>query len=565
MGSIIYYYGFPKTTESIYFCQLIIRVSFGFYIFRFLFRIFYEFSPIEFIKQNYFEAILMVILTFSGFAVELFGFSFFAAEPQFNGMLFVSSLSVLVIQLFFFIILILDIAKASQRIGLLNLGPSALLALSFIILIFAGAGLLMLPEMTVDHSIRFVDALFTSCSASCVTGLIVVDTATFFTLKGKIIIMLLIQLGGLNIITFATYFTTFYKSSGLKYQSLLKDLLSTEKVTENRRLLWDIILFSLIIEAIGSITLFFQWGDAVEFTSIRQQIFFSMFHTVSAFNNAGFALFTNNLYEESVRHLYGLQITIATLIFFGGLGFTVMHDIFAPKTILDRFRYPWKKLKVNTKIVLFTSIILVIFGAVMFYILEYNNTLDRSSIFGSIVSAVFQSVTTRTAGYNTVDFTQLGQPILIIMIMLMFIGASPGSTGGGIKTTTFAMLFKSAITTLRGKKNIEIFKSNISFDCIDRAYSLLLFAIIVILGSAFLLTITEPGVPFLDLLFEETSAFGTVGLSTGITADLSDAGKYIIITSMFIGRIGPLTLALSLIRRKGSNNYRYANANVMIG
>jgi potassium uptake TrkH family protein len=507
----------------------------------------------------------MVILTFSGFAVELFGFSFFAAEPQFNGMLFVSSLSVLVIQLFFFIILILDIAKASQRIGLLNLGPSALLALSFIILIFAGAGLLMLPEMTVDHSIRFVDALFTSCSASCVTGLIVVDTATFFTLKGKIIIMLLIQLGGLNIITFATYFTTFYKSSGLKYQSLLKDLLSTEKVTENRRLLWDIILFSLIIEAIGSITLFFQWGDAVEFTSIRQQIFFSMFHTVSAFNNAGFALFTNNLYEESVRHLYGLQITIATLIFFGGLGFTVMHDIFAPKTILDRFRYPWKKLKVNTKIVLFTSIILVIFGAVMFYILEYNNTLDRSSIFGSIVSAVFQSVTTRTAGYNTVDFTQLGQPILIIMIMLMFIGASPGSTGGGIKTTTFAMLFKSAITTLRGKKNIEIFKSNISFDCIDRAYSLLLFAIIVILGSAFLLTITEPGVPFLDLLFEETSAFGTVGLSTGITADLSDAGKYIIITSMFIGRIGPLTLALSLIRRKGSNNYRYANANVMIG
>lgn len=565
IGSIIYYYGFEKTHESIYYCQLIIRISFAFYIFRFLFRVFYEFSPVQFIKQNYFEALLMVILIISGIIVEISGISFFTADPEFNGMFVVSSLSILIIQLIFFTILMLDIAKASQRIGLLNLGPSALLALSFIILIFSGAGLLMLPEMTVDRNIRFIDALFTSCSASCVTGLIVVDTATFFTLKGKIIIMILIQLGGLNIITFATYFATFYKSSGLKYQSLMKDLLSSDKVSENRRLLWDIILFSFIMEALGSITLFFQWGDAVEFTSLRQHIFFSVFHTVSAFNNAGFALFTDNLYEESVRHLYGLQLTIATLIFFGGLGFSVMHDIFAPKTILDRLKYPWKKLKVNTKLALFTSLILIFVGALMFYILEYDNTVDHSSVFGSIVSSIFQSVTTRTAGYNTVDFTQLGQPILIIMIMLMFIGASPGSTGGGIKTTTFALLFKSAITTLRGKKNIEIFKSNISYDCIDRAYSLLLFAIVLILGSAFLLTITEPGVPFLDLLFEETSAFGTVGLSTGITADLSDAGKNIIVTSMYIGRIGPLTMALLLIRRKGSNNYRYSNAHVQIG
>lgn len=565
IGSIIYYYGFEKTATSIYYCQLIIRISFVFYIFRFLFRIFYEFSPVEFIKQNYFEALLMVILIIGGILVEALGVSFYTTDPEFNGVFFVSSLSILIIQLIFFTIFLLDVAKASQRIGLLNMGPSALLALSFIILIFSGAGLLMMPEMTVDHNIRFIDALFTSCSASCVTGLIVVDTATFFTMKGKIIIMILIQLGGLNIITFATYFATFYKSSGLKYQSLMKDLLSTDKVSENRRLLWDIILFSFIMEAIGAITLFFQWGDSVEFSNLRQKIFFSVFHTVSSFNNAGFALFTDNLYEESVRHLYGLQLTIATLIFFGGLGFSVMHDIFAPKSIMERLKYPWKKLRVNSKLSLYTSLILVFVGALLFYILEYDNTVDQSSVIGSIVSSIFQSVTTRTAGYNTVDFTQLGQPILIIMIMLMFIGASPGSTGGGIKTTTFALLFKSAITTLRGKKHIEIYKSTISYECIDRAYSLLLFAIVLILGSAFLLTITEPDVPFLSLLFEETSAFGTVGLSTGITADLSEAGKYIIITSMFIGRIGPLTLALLLIRRKGSNNYTYPNANVLIG
>ena len=564
MGSIIYYYGYEKTTESTIICQLIIRISFIFYILRFLFKIFYEFSPIEFIKQNIFEASLMLVLIICGVAIEFFGFPFFTENQSLKELPIVGSFSILIIQLFFFIILIIDVAKASQRIGLLNLGPAALLSLSFIILIFSGAGLLLLPEMSIDHSISFVDALFTSCSASCVTGLIVVDTATFFTFKGKVIIMILIQLGGLNIITFATYFTTFYRSSGLKYQSLLKDLLSTDKITENRQLLWDIILFSLIIEMIGAITIFFQWGS-LHFDSLKHQIFYSIFHTISAFNNAGFTLFTDNLYEETIRYSYGLQLTIATLIVFGGLGFTVMHDIFSPESIRARLRYPWKKLKVNTKLSVITSLILIAVGALFFYILEYDNTVDQSSIFGSFVSSIFQSVTTRTAGFNTVDMTSVGQPILIIMIMLMFIGASPGSTGGGIKTTTFALLFTSAIATLRRKKNIEVFKSNISFDCVDRAYSLLLFAIVVIMLSAFMLTITEPDMPFIGLLFEEVSAFGTVGLSTGITPDLSNAGKYIIIATMFIGRIGPLTLALALIKRRASAKYRYSNANVLIG
>ena len=184
---------------------------------------------------------------------------------------------------------------------------------------------------------------------------------------------------------------------------------------------------------------------------------------------------------------------------------------------------------------------------------------------GQITSSIFQSVTTRTAGFNSVDFAQLGQPILFIMIILMFIGASPGSTGGGIKTTTFAMLFKSAMATLRGKKNVEMFKHTISFDLIDRAYSVFLFAITLVIISTFLLSITEPGIPFIKLLFEEVSAFGTVGLSTGITPFLTDASKYILILSMFIGRVGPLTLALSLTRSRSHANYKYSNANILIG
>ncbi len=565
MGSILYYYGFPKTYESVYYCQLIIRISFFYYILRYFLRVFYEFQPIQFIKQNIFEAFLMIVLLVSGVAVEFFGYDFFSQNLDSAGVHAFSPFSVLIIQGYFFVILIIDMAKASQRLGLLNLSPATLLSFSFIILIVIGAGLLMLPEMTTAQFIRPIDALFTSCSASCVTGLIVVDTAVFFTIKGKIIIMLLIQLGGLNIITFATYFTTFYRSTGLKYQSLLKDILSSDKITENRQLLWDIMLFSFIMEGIGTATLFFQWGDAVNFSSTKEQFFYSLFHTVSAFNNAGFSLFTNNLYEEAVRHSYYIHITIAFLIFFGGLGFSVMHDVFSPKSIIQRVKFSWKRLKVNTKLSLSTSLILVFVGAAFFYILEYNNNVDNSSVLGSITSSIFQSVTTRTAGFNTVDFTRLGQPILIIMIMLMFIGASPGSTGGGIKTTTFALLFKSAISTLRGKKNVELYKHTISFDLIDRAYSVFLFAIVVVLISAFMLTITEPDLPFIKLLFEEVSAFATVGLSTGITFGLSDAGKIIIICSMFIGRVGPLTLAMSLVRRRATNKYRYSNANVLIG
>lgn len=565
MSSIIYYYGFEKTAMTVFYCQLIIRISFVFYIFRFLIKLFYEFSPLQFLKQNLFETIVMLMLILSGVTVELFDFAIFTPHPPDWTEPSITPFSIFILQFIFFVILMIDIGRASQNIGLLNLSPSSLLSLSFILLIFVGAALLMMPEMTVNRSIRFIDALFTSCSASCVTGLTVVDTATEFTLKGKIVIMILIQLGGLNIITFATYFATFYRSSGIKYQSMLKDLLSTEKITENRRLLWDIFLFTFFIELAGSVLLFFQWGPNVQFSSVYQQAFYSVFHTISAFNNAGFALFTDNLYDEAIRQSYGLQMTIAVLIFFGGLGFSVMHDIFAPGTIMERIKNPWKKLKVNTKLALFTSLALIFSGSVLFYILEYDNTIDGSNILGSVITSVFQSVTTRTAGFNTVDFSQLGQPILTVMIMLMFIGASPGSTGGGIKTTTFALLFKSAITTLRGKKNIEIYKTTISFDLIDRAYSLLLFGLVVVMISTMMLTITEPDIEFQKLLFEEVSAFGTVGLSTGITMGLSDAGKLIIIFSMFIGRIGPLTLVMSLLKRRVNNNYRYANANVLIG
>jgi trk system potassium uptake protein len=566
LASIIYYIGFPKTHESYKLTWLIIQISFAFYVLKYLLNILYNFSPVQFIKQTWPEAVINSILIVNFISSKIFAFHIFTVFCNFINQPELVPYSIIFIQFYVFIIVSLEVGKASPFISSLHVGPAALLTLSFVVLIFSGAGLLMLPEMTVGHNIRFIDALFTSTSACCVTGLIVQDTATYFTTKGHIIIMLLIQAGGLSIISFATFFATLHKKAGgVKYMSIVKDFFSVDKMSDTKVLLRQIIYFSITIEFIGTVLLFIFWYNNVEFHSFRQRVFFSLFHSISAFNNAGLALFSNNLYEGCIRYSYMLQLTIAALIFFGGIGFIAMQDMFNFKNIRQRMKHPWLKLKVNTRVALVTSILLIIGGAIAFYLLERNNVMTDRSMVGKIVTSIFQSVTTRTAGFNTVDFSVLGQPILILMIVLMFIGASPGSTGGGIKTTTFAVIFKSALATIRGKKNVEMYRHSISFDLIDKAYSIALFSILLIFISSVFLCITDPEVTFLKLLFDEVSAFGTVGLSTGITPFLSDGGKSILVFTMFTGRIGPLTLALVLSRRVIFTKYKYSSANILVG
>ncbi|MFA5972663.1 MAG: potassium transporter TrkG [Lentimicrobiaceae bacterium] len=471
----------------------------------------------------------------------------------------------LFVQFYFFLIIVVELGKAGRFIDYIHIGPSGLLALSFIFIIISGTGLLLLPEMTVS-GIRPIDALFTSTSACCVTGLVVVDTATCFTLKGKSIIMLLIQVGGLNIISFATLFATFYRNStGVRMQSLIKDMVSTDKLSNTRLLLRKIFLYSIYIEISGALLLFITWPNELIFKGIGEKIYFSVFHAVSAFNNAGFGLFTDNLYEITVRHAYNLQLVISALIFLGGIGFIVLEDMFGLRNIRERRKFKWKRLQAHSRIALYTSVILIVSGAVIFYLVEYNNSFTGYGIYGSIVSSIFQSVTCRTAGFNTFDFTHLGQPVLIFIMFLMFVGASPGSTGGGIKTTTFSVIIRSAISTIKGRKNVEIVKHTISNATISKAYSIALFSISLIFISTFVLSITEADKNFLSLLFEEISAFGTVGLSTGITSSLSFAGKSIIILTMYIGRIGTLTLALAITKRIVYSKYRYSEINVLVG
>jgi len=560
VGVAIYYYGFPKTDSSILFNEGIMELSLIFFSLRYIVFVFYDFHPLNFIRQNRFEG--GVLLFFTLYVIFPTFFNKLIFRNLFNDL--VNNHSLLLLQLYFVAIIGIELGKSGSKIVALNLKPATLLVLSFVLLIGAGTGLLMLPEMTVQHHLGFLDSLFTATSASCVTGLIVVDTATFFTLKGKLVIMMLIQLGGINIISFATFFATFSKSSGsIKYQSLIKEFLSTERLSDSKNILRSIVEFSLLMEAIGTFFLYFSWGN-VHFDSWKTQLFNSVFHAVSAFNNAGFSTFSNNLAESGVRNLYGLQIVIIFLIFFGGFGFVAMQDTFSIKSIRRRIKNPWRRLNTGTKITLYMSLTLISLGAIVFYFLQ-KGSMTGDPWYQVAVTSVFQSVTTRTAGFNTVDISRLSVPVLLFFLFLMFVGAGPGSTGGGIKVTTFAVIIRSAIATIKGEKSVVFFKRTLPFSTIDKAYSIALFSISMIFISTFLLTIAEPGIDLLKLFFEEFSAFGTVGLSMGITASLTAAGKVIIITSMFVGRIGTLTMAMALSTRVISTNFRYAETSVMVG
>lgn len=557
----VYYYGFPRTARSMWLNETAMEYSLAFFSLRYLVYLFYDFHPLDFLKSNWREG--SILLFFLLYILIPSAFNWLFVDYSIGAMM--NGKSMVLLQIYFISIILLELIKSGPKIARLNLKPASLLILSFIILIASGTGLLMLPEMTVGGHFNFLNALFTSTSASCVTGLIVVDTATFFTFKGQLVIMLLIQLGGINIISFATFFITFSRSTGgLKYQSMLKDVLSSDRLSDTSMILRSIIKFSLISESIGTLFLYFSWGN-IHFDSWKNQFFHSIFQAVSAFNNAGFSTFTNNLYEQGVRQLYSLQIVIILLIFFGGFGFIAIQDAFSFSSIKTRLRLHWKRLNVSTKITLYMSLFLISLGAIVFYLLEKNSVLAGQNWYQATITSVFQSVTTRTAGFNTVDFTKLGTPILVFFMFLMFVGAGPGSTGGGIKVTTFAVIIKSAIATIKGEKTVVFFKRTVPFNTIDRAYSIALFSISMIFLSAFLLTITDPHISFIKLIFEEISAFGTVGLSTGITATLSAGGKIIIIASMFVGRIGTLTLAMALSSRAFYTNYRYAKTSVMVG
>jgi len=561
MAGVVYFYGFPKTAASIQFNSLLTRSSLVFFLFRFLILLFYDFHPLQFIRKRWAEGLILLL-----FFVDAVAPVFFDKLLYFKSLKnFVQYHGIVVFQVYFLLIVLWELRHTAPSIGGVNIGPAKLLVLSFVILILGGAGLLMLPEMTVDHHIRFIDALFTATSASCVTGLTVVDTGTFFTFKGQLVIMILIQLGGINIISFAAFFAIMSKRmGGLKYQSILKDLLSAEQLSDTRSLLRNILKWTIYIEVVGSLLLYFSW-ESIHFAKPNDRIFFSVFHSISAFNNAGFSLFSDNLYQIGIHNMIAFQLIIAALVITGGLGFFVLQDVLGMSKIRERFRFRWKDYSIMTRISIRMTLILLLTGTIAFFFLEQNTTLANKGLLDQLVTSFFQSVSTRTAGFNTVDIGLLSTPVLMLFMLLMFIGAGSGSTAGGIKITTFAVAFKASLATIRGKNYVDFFKRTIPYSIVNRAYAIIVFAFAVISVSIFLLSITEPSIDFIKLAFEEFSAFATVGLSTGITPTLNDVSKAIIISSMFVGRVGVLSVAMILSRRVVSRNYQYAKESVMVG
>jgi len=571
---LIYRYGFFLTPEETAQIFRRIDVQFLVYILIFVARVSFTPNRLLFLRGHWFQVLLYSSITLHGSVNYLFGIKLsllaFEAlemsEPVLSNQHFMSTYLVIMVGMV--------ITEVSTKISELQIKPATTFILSFILLILMGTGLLMLPAMTQGYeSMNFLDALFTSASASCVTGLAVVDTGTFFTMKGHLVILFLIQLGGLGIVSFATFFATFLaKGVGLKHQSIIQDFLSSESLSGAKGLLRQIVFLTLLIESLGFIAIYFAWdddlGEADKFASTGERVFYSLFHSVSAFCNAGFSLFTDGLYnndtDKQIRKMYLVHFIIALLIIFGSMGFSTITDAFSPKLIRERIRHPWKKWKIGTKISIQYSMILLLVGTVGYMVLEFDKLTDRT-IIEALITSFFQSTVTRTAGFNTMDFGTMKDATIIMTLFLMFIGGSPGSTAGGLKVNTFVLVTLSSYGSIRGQKNITIGKRNIPTDLVSKAFSILMFSVTYNTLAIFFLSLTESDKEILTLVFEQVSAFATVGISMGITGDLSTLGKIIIIISMFVGRVGTLTLALALSKSVKTNSFRYPDAHFMVG
>ena len=450
--------------------------------------------------------------------------------------------------------------------------PAQIFILSFLSIIFLGSLLLMLPRAT-HNGISFVDALFTSTSAVCVTGLIVVDTATYFTLFGQSIILFLIQIGGLGILTFASYFSYFFKGgSTYENQLTLSEMTNSQKLGDVFSTLKNIIVITAVVELTAALFIFLSLDKAL-INNFSDKAFFSIFHAISAFCNAGFSTLSNSIYETGFRFNYSLQLIIISTFMLGGLGFPIVVNIvrFVKHKLINIFYFnsksktykPWV-LNINSRITLVTTLTLTAVAFVLFLLFEYDNTLAEHSFFGKLVNALFGAATPRTAGFNSVDMTALAFPTVMITFLLMWIGASPASTGGGIKTSTFAIATLNILSLAKGKQRIEVYRREIADISVKRAFATIALSLIVIGSGIVLITVFDPEKGLLNIAFESFSAYSTVGLSLGITGALSTVSKCIIIVIMFIGRVSMLSIIVAVFKKIKHKNYRYPSEEITI-
>ena len=427
---------------------------------------------------------------------------------------------------------------------------------TFIILISAGAMLLMMPFSTYSGYLSLDDALFTSVSAVTVTGLTVFNTAEHFTLTGQIIILMLIQLGGLGFMTFSTLIILILgKSISITHRLILENDFTQGAYKNIKDLLKKIVVFTFGFELAGAVLLYFQFPGL----RLTERLFASVFHSVSAFCNAGFSVFPDGFVP--FRSDAGINLTVSFLIISGGLGFLVLNELF----LLLKRKKSFSKFTLHSKLVLIISLILIVTGTLIIFAEELINGTNDLNTADKLISSFFHSVSARTAGFNTIDLNILSYSSLFVLILLMFIGASPGSTGGGIKTTSVGMVYAYFRSRFQGKNKVNVFYRTIPQENYEKAFLIIIISFALISLSLILVLTFEKDFHFSELLFEVVSAFGTVGLSLGITPELSGTSKIVIMATMFTGRIGPITILLAMSKRESKVSYDYPNENIMTG
>lgn len=561
IASIIVEYGFRiKSGEAGTLHFITIGVIIVFILYHIL-QLYIAEDKAAHIKSHKFEMIIISFIFLEGL-LSFFNLSLVERIGAVLKLKDITYLYIVFAQIFIVVGIISGTLRYNIKLLQSQIHPSRLFIFSFLFTIIVGTFALMLPAATVEGKISFVDALFTSTSAVCVTGLITVDTATYFTTFGKMTIMALFQIGGLGLMTFTTFFAIFLSGGlGIKERILLHDLLEEENIGAITKVLTYLLAITFIIEAVGAAILFYSSRNS--FGSIENAAFISIFHSVSAFCNAGFSLFTMNLMDPAVRYNHVFTTTISILIILGGLGFPTIISLLKFKNITSKMGKLSIKLPLQTRIVIVSTILLIVFGAASFYFLEQHNTLKNLNLFEKLNASYFQSVTARTAGFNTIDFGLITTPTAVLFFLLMFIGASPGGTGGGVKTTTFALLFYGSIAILKNKKEVYIYNRAIPNEIIIKALIKAGLSIFFITFGIFLLTITERA-DLTKVAFEAFSAFGTVGLSMGLTPELTWGGKIIVVLLMFIGRVGPLAFLYTFMTGAKEDYYELPHENISI-
>ncbi|WP_338556922.1 TrkH family potassium uptake protein [Paenibacillus sp. KS-LC4] len=440
--------------------------------------------------------------------------------------------------------------------------PPQILTLGFLAIIAVGTLLLSLPYASANHhATPLIDALFTATSAVCVTGLVVVDTGIHYSTFGELVILVLMQIGGLGFMTMSTLFAlALRKRISLRERLLLQESMNQSSLEGIVRFIRRVLIYAFAIEGVGALVLALRWSTEMPF---GKALYFGIFHSVSMFTNAGFDIMgpMNGPFSSFVNHVNDpiINVIVIALIFLGGIGFIVLAEMWDyPKT---------RKLSFHSKVVLYATGILFVAGAAVIFIFEFTNTktLEPLSISGKLYSSLFQSISPRSGGANTLDIPSMRHATQFLIILLMFIGASPGSAGGGIKVTTFAILIGAVFAMIRGREDVVFFRRRLAKDRVYKALTITIASLAAIILFTMILSTTED-VDFLVLLFEVTSAFGTTGLSLGLTPHLTVIGKVLIIIMMFAGRLGPLTLAFTLVPTQEKKElYRYPEGKIMIG